>query len=61
MNQPRHTQLLRTIGVRASRAVTARKHLEDAIRDAHTEGLPLRTIAEAAQMSHESVRRLVSQ
>jgi len=32
-----------------------------AVRKAHGEGVSLRKLAEDAQMSHESVRRLISQ
>lgn len=43
----------------AARAAASRAVLEQAIRDAHREGESLRTIAKAARVSHEQVRRIV--
>jgi hypothetical protein len=44
----------------AARAASAREELEAEIVRARSEGLPLRTIATAAGMSHESVRKIAS-
>ena len=44
----------------AAKAASAREELELAIRGARDAGLPLRTIAAAAGMSHEKVRQIVS-
>lgn len=43
----------------ARKAASARQVLDAAIREARAEGLPLRTIAEAAGLSHEQIRRTV--
>ena len=45
----------------AAKAAGSREALEIAIRQAHSSGAALRTIADAAEMSHESVRKIVSQ
>lgn len=50
---------LRKIERAAAKAAVAREALESAIREAHENGLALRTIAEAAGVSHEQVRRIV--
>ncbi len=42
----------------AHKAASARKGLDNAIREARAAGLPLRTIAKAAGMSPESVRTI---
>lgn len=44
----------------AAKAAGSREALELAIRRAHASGAALRVIAEAADMSHESVRKIVS-
>lgn len=44
----------------AKAAEIAQARLHAAIREAHAAGMPLRTIAAAARMSHETVRRIVS-
>ncbi len=45
--------------VRAARkAASARQQMEAAIREARAAGLPLRTVAEAAGVSYETVRRI---
>ena len=43
----------------AAKAAVSRAALESAIRQAHENGAPLRAIAEAASVSHETVRRLI--
>lgn len=43
----------------ASRVAASREALELAVREAHAVGTPLRVIAEAANVSHEQVRRLI--
>lgn len=43
----------------AAKAAAAHAALVRAIREAHAEGHSLRSIAEAAGVSHEQVRRLV--
>jgi len=40
--------------------VTARAQLHATVRDAHTAGASLREIAEAAGLSHETIRKLVA-
>lgn len=52
-------QELRKVEKAAAKAASSRLALESAIREAHAAGEPLRTIASAAKMSHESVRRLI--
>jgi len=44
----------------AAKAASARERLETAIREAHEAGEALRKIAEAAGISHEQVRRVLS-
>ena len=44
----------------AAKAAAAREGLEDTIREAHASGAPLRAIAQAAGVSHEQVRRVLS-
>lgn len=44
----------------AAKAAVARRGLEDAIREAHASGASLRAIAQAAGVSHEQVRRVLS-
>ena len=44
----------------ASKAALARQRLDDAIREAKAAGLPLRTIAKAAGLSPEWVRRIAA-
>lgn len=43
----------------AAKAARSRAALEAAMRSAHQDGAALRKIADAAGMSHESVRRLI--
>lgn len=45
----------------AAQAQNAKTTLHKAIRFAHAEGHSLREIAQAASMSHEQVRRIVSE
>lgn len=45
----------------AAKAAHWRAELEAAIRDARAAGVPLRTIAEAANLSHEHVRRIANE
>jgi hypothetical protein len=51
---------LRKVKRAAAKAAVSRERLEAAIREAHASGEALRKIAEAAAMSHESVRKIVS-
>lgn len=44
----------------ADKAASSRQALEQAIREARAAGVPLRTIAEAANLSPEWVRRIAS-
>jgi len=44
----------------ARKAASARQELDDAIREARAEGLPLRTIAKAAGLSPEWVRKIAA-
>lgn len=44
----------------AAKAAVAREGLDAAIREAHASGAPLRSIAQAAGVSHEQVRRILS-
>lgn len=44
----------------ADKAALARQGLDDAIREARAAGLPLRTIAKAAGLSPEWIRRICS-
>ena len=53
-----HTQTLRRYGGK-QRELTGKR--DDAIRDAHDDGLSLRAIAEAVGLSHMGVRRIVQQ
>ena len=50
----------RKVRAAANKAAAAREGLSAAIRDAHKAGASLREIAEAAGMSHETVRKLVA-
>lgn len=43
----------------AAKAAVARQNLEREIRKAHKDGAPLRQIAAAAKVSHETVRRIL--
>jgi len=43
----------------AAKAAVSREALEIAIREAHAAGEALRKIADAANVSHEQVRRIV--
>lgn len=52
---------LRKVERAAAKAAVARSALQTAVREAHENGQPLRKIAEAAGVSHEQVRRLISQ
>lgn len=51
---------IRKIERAAAKAAVAREKLELAMREAHESGLALRKIAEAAGVSHEQVRRVLS-
>lgn len=51
---------LREVKRAAAKAAGSREKLELAILKAHDSGAALRVIAEAADMSHESVRKIVS-
>jgi hypothetical protein len=42
----------------ARKAASARQELDAAIREARAEGLPLRTVAAAAGVSYETIRRI---
>lgn len=44
----------------AAKAAVSHDRLETAIREAHAAGQPLRKIAQAAGVSHEQVRRILS-
>jgi hypothetical protein len=44
----------------AAKAAAAREELDQAMREAHAAGASLRKIAEAAGVSYEQVRRVVS-
>ena len=58
MTAEQHTQTLRRYGDK-QREWTGKR--DDAIRDAHDDGLSLRVIAEAVGLSHMGVRRIVQQ
>lgn len=45
----------------AAKAAHSRAELENAMREAHESGAPLRAIAQAANVSHEHVRSLIRQ
>ena len=47
------------IATAANEVQTAREKLDEAVRAAHREDIPLRAIAAAANVSHEQVRRIV--
>jgi hypothetical protein len=49
---------LRKVERAAAKAAASREALEAAIRAARAQGVPLRTIAAAAGLSHEQVRRI---
>lgn len=51
---------LRKVQRAATKAAASRVTLENAIREAHASGQSLRKIAEAAGVSHEQVRVIVS-
>ena len=51
---------LRKVRAAADKAAAARTHLHATVRDAHKAGASLREIAEAAGLSHETVRKLVA-
>lgn len=50
----------RKVARAADKAALALQNRDDAIREAREVGVPLRALASAAQMSHESVRRICS-
>ncbi len=50
----------RKVARAARKAASARAELDTAIREARTAGLPLRTIAKAAGLSPEWVRKIAS-
>ena len=52
-------QQTRMVERAAAKAAAAHAALVQAIREAHAEGESLRSIAEAAGVSHEQVRRLL--
>lgn len=52
------TPELRLVRHRAAKAAHWRQKLEEAVRQAHDAGAPLRAIAEEAGWSHEQVRRI---
>ena len=54
------TSSIRKVKRAAAKAADSRERLDDAIREAHDQGNSLRTIAEAAGVSHEQVRVIVS-
>ena len=58
MTAEQHTQTLRRYGTK-QRELTVKR--DNAIRDAHADGLSLRVIAEAVGLSHMGVRRIVQQ
>lgn len=51
---------LRKVERAAAKAAVAREKLEVAMREAHASGEALRKIADAAGVSHEQVRRVLS-
>ncbi len=51
---------LSTVRAAADKAAVARDDLHFAVRFAHTRGASLREIAQAAGLSHETVRKLVA-
>lgn len=51
---------LKAVERAAAKAAASRAALETAILDAHTNGASLRSIAEAAGISHEQVRRILN-
>lgn len=59
--EPRRNIRLLPIVRAAAQAQNAKTTLHKAIRLAHVEGYSLREIAQAAGMSHEQVRRIVSE
>ena len=58
MTAEQHTQTLKRCGDK-QREWTGKR--DDAIRDAHDDGMSLRSIAEAVGMSHMGVQRIVQQ
>lgn len=52
--------MLRKVEKAAAKVVAAQTHMALVIREAHDEGEPLRKIAQAAGVSHEQVRRILS-
>ena len=58
MTAEQHTQTLRRYGGK-QREWTVKR--DNAIRDAHADGMSLRVIAEAVGLSHMGVRRIVQQ
>jgi hypothetical protein len=48
------------VAAAAERSAAAREHLDAVIRDARSAGLPLRTIAKAAGLSPEWVRKIAA-
>jgi hypothetical protein len=59
MKSPDHDALV-AVAQAADRRDDADSGLRSAIREAKAQGIPLRTIAEYAQMSHEQVRRIAA-
>lgn len=51
---------LKAVAKAAKKVDDGTEELRQAIRDARGQGIPLRTIAEYAQRSHEQVRRLAA-
>lgn len=58
MTSEQHIQTLRRYGANARKATELRN---GSIRDAHTDGMSLRVIAEAVGLSHMGVQRIVQQ
>jgi len=50
----------RSIERAAAKAAAARHQLEEAIREAHAQGMSLRELAPLAGLSHETIRRICS-
>lgn len=55
-----HRVALRRVAKDAHKARQAQERLEETLREARGAGIPLRSIALVADMSHEQVRRLTS-
>ena len=56
---PKQERAIESLRDKRKALARAQFHFDGAMRGAHKSGLPLREIADAAGVSHETVRRLI--